>query len=84
MKITAEIVIAYQKASYGPQGSIKDGLAAVAPLIAAQVREECAKVADDEDSQITYSGEDRNVAVGQRVAKEIAAAIRNITFEVEK
>ena len=38
-------------------------------------REECAKIADDEDGEFTWSGMDRNVIVGQRVASEIAAAI---------
>lgn len=39
-------------------------------------REECAKIADDEDGVFTDYGEDRNNAVAQRTSSRIAASIR--------
>jgi hypothetical protein len=52
--------------------------AEAAPPSRADVIEECARVAEDDDGVLTQWGEDRNTAVAQRTAKSIATAIRKL------
>lgn len=42
-------------------------------------RERCAKIAEDDDGHFTWSGADKNAAMLQTCAREIAAAIRTPT-----
>lgn len=43
--------------------------------------EKAAKVADDEDGDLTTYGQDKNTALAQEVARNIASAIRSLAQE---
>ena len=55
---------------------INESLAAARAQGRIEGLEEAAKIADDEEGHFTWAGTDKGVAIRQRVASEIAAAIR--------